>query len=123
LPGVIMAIRMALADPDCATVEQLSERTGLNQPRLLRLCKACFGFAPKILIRRARFLRMLHRIDAHSYENWSDFIDSQYVDQSHLIRDFRAFIGMAPSRYMALERPYVAAAFAAFRAMMGETPD
>jgi AraC-like DNA-binding protein len=124
-PGLatqIMTVRLALADPDCATVEALADRLHISQPSLTRLCKRHFGFSPKPLIRRARFRRMLHRVDARSYDNWRAFIDSQYVDQSHLIRDFQFFLGRSPSQYMALDRPYVAAAFAAFRKMMGEEP-
>jgi AraC-like DNA-binding protein len=125
-PGLatqIMTVRLALADPDCATVEALADRLSISQPSLTRLCKRHFGFSPKPLIRRARFRRMLHRVDARSYDNWRAFIDAQYVDQSHLIRDFQFFLGRSPSQYMALDRPYVAAAFAAFRKMMGEEPE
>jgi AraC-like DNA-binding protein len=121
--AVIMAVRLALADPDCATVATLSARAGISQPSLARLCKRHFGDSPKALIRRARFRRMLHRIDARSYDDWRTFIDTQYVDQSHLIRDFKFYLGLSPSQYMALDRPYVAAAFAAFRKMMNAEPD
>jgi AraC-like DNA-binding protein len=119
LAAQIMAIRLAVADPDCGTVEDLAARVGINQAKLARLTKACFGFNPKLLIRRERFRRMLHRADANSYRDWRAFIEAQYVDQSHLIRDFQHFMGLAPSHYMALERPFVAAAFATFRKMMG----
>ncbi len=118
----IIAIRQTLADPTCADVSSMARRIGMPQVRLGRLAKAHFGFSPKMLIRRARFRRMLHRIDAHSYTNWPNFLDPQYVDQSHMIRDFQDFMGMAPSQYMGLERPFVAAAFAEFRAMMGGPP-
>ncbi len=117
----IMAMRQALADPGCSSVADLSDRVGLSQPRLARFAKAYFGFSPKMLIRRARFLRMLHRIDARTYGDWRSFIESQYVDQSHLIRDFKYFTGFSPSQYMALDRPLVAAAFRTFRELMGIT--
>jgi AraC-like DNA-binding protein len=112
---LIMVLRTALADPDCASAKELSDRTGLSPSRLARLTTATFGFTPKHLILRERFRRMLHRADLLSYSNWRDFIDSQYSDQSHLIRDFQRFLGMSPSQYLGLERPFVAAAFAEFR--------
>jgi AraC-like DNA-binding protein len=115
----IMAMRLALADPDCASVEEMTERVGISQPRLARLAKSTFGFTPKLLMRRERFRRMLHRADLMSYDNWREFIEAQYVDQSHLIRDFNGFLGMPPSRYLALKRPFVAAAFAEFRRLSG----
>ncbi len=119
---LIMVLRMALADPDCASAKDLSDRTGLSPSRLARLTVATFGFTPKLLILRERFRRMLHRADLLSYGKWRDFIDTQYSDQSHLIRDFQRFLGMSPSQYLALERPFVAAAFAEFRRVAGGMP-
>ena len=118
-----MAIRLALGDPDCGSTEELAARTGVSRRKLERIAGACFGFPPKMLIRRERFRRMLHRADAMSYSQWRDFLDLQYVDQSHMIRDFNYFMGMPPSRYFALERPFVSAAFQAFWAMLGIKPD
>ncbi len=115
----LTAFRTALADPDCGTVEELTERVGMSQSRLVRLTKASYGFSPKLLIRRERFLRMLHRMEARPYSEWRDFIDQQYVDQSHLIRDFNTFMGMPPSRYLALDRPFLNAAMESLRRMMG----
>ena len=115
----VAAVRQALADPECSSVEQLAERAGMTQSRLLRLTMGYFGFTPKLLIRKERFRRMLHRADLFSYGNWRQFIESQYVDQSHLIRDFKRFLGLAPSQYMALDRPIVAAAFAEARRVLG----
>ncbi len=122
LPQQIMLMRLALADPDCASVEDMASRVGISQSRLSRLATTSFGFTPKLLIRIARFRRMLHRADAHSYTVWREFIEGQYVDQSHLIRDFQRFLGMSPSTYFALERPFVKAAFAEARRLLGQTP-
>ncbi len=122
LQGQVMAMRMALADPDCASVDELARRVRVSQSRLARLATSCFGFTPKLLIQIARFRRMLHRADAHSYAAWRTFIESQYVDQSHLIRDFQRFLGLSPSAYFQLERPFVAAAFAEARRLLGATP-
>jgi AraC-like DNA-binding protein len=112
-------IKAALADSDCATVEEMTERVGLSQSRLLRLTKATYGFPPKMLIRRERFLRMLHKMEARPYAEWRDFIDQQYVDQSHLIRDFNEFMGLSPTRYLALDRPFLNAAMDSLRRMLG----
>lgn len=115
----LAAIRAALADPDCRTVEQLAARIGLSQSRLARLTKASYGFTPKLLIRRERFLRMLHKMEARPYAEWPHFIEEQFVDQSHLIRDFNFFMGMSPTRYLALDRPFFHAAVESLRRMMG----
>ncbi len=109
--GELRELNEALSDPDCATVEALADRVGISQSRLSRQCRLVYGFTPKLLLRRQRFLRMLHVMEQRPYSEWRDFIDGQYVDQSHMIRDFKAFLGLAPSRYFALERPLLRAAF------------
>lgn len=106
----IQAFFQVLIDPASATVEQITSTLGLPQSRLARLSKRGFGFPPKLLLRRQRFLRMLGTLHARPYDEWPDFLDPQYVDQSHMIRDFQRFLGMAPSRYFALKRPILEAA-------------
>lgn len=123
LQSQLVAIRLALVDPDCGSVKALAARTGISTRQLERVASTCFGFSPKTLIRRERFRRMLHRADAMSYRQWRDFLDLQYVDQSHMIRDFKYFMGIPPSHYFALDRPIVSAAFKSFWAMLGVKPD
>ena len=65
-------------------------------------------------------LRMLGTLHARPYEQWADFIDPQYVDQSHMIRDFQYFLGMSPSRYFAQDRPILKAATKGRAALMGQ---
>jgi methylphosphotriester-DNA--protein-cysteine methyltransferase len=104
-------IEKLLENPEMMTVGQLCAATGISHARLIRLCRRAFGFPPKFLLRRARFQRMLAAIDARPYQEWRDFIDPQYVDQSHLIRDFHYFLGMPPSRYAASPRSMPALMF------------
>ena len=116
----IEAVSLAIADPDCATVAELSQRTGLSQPQLARLTRQHFGFSPKKLMRRERFLRMLHSMQGMSVGEWPHFLDPQYTDQSHMIRDFKHFIGMAPTRYFAMERPLLSAVFKTLMRLIAE---
>lgn len=109
-----------LADPDNSTVEHLTEPLGINQVQLARLSKRMLGFTPKLLLRRQRFLRMLGIMHGRPYAQWRDFIDPQYSDQSHLVRDFQYFVGMSPSAYFNMPRPILAAAAAARAAMFGQ---
>lgn len=106
----VQALFQVLIDPASATVEQITSTLGLPQSRLARLSKRGFGFPPKLLLRRQRFLRMLGTLHARPYDEWPDFLDPQYVDQSHMIRDFQRFLGLAPSHYFALRRPMLEAA-------------
>ena len=109
-----------LADPENASVEQLTDRLGMTQSQLARLCKRTLGFTPKLLLRRQRFLRMLGTMHARPYGEWREFIDPQYTDQSHMVRDFQFFLGMSPRAYFSLPRPILNAAVKARAAMFGQ---
>jgi AraC-like DNA-binding protein len=100
----VTACHHALRDPDVSSVAELGERVELEPRSLQRLCLRYFGFPPKLLLRRQRFLRSLSRFMLHNGGSWSAAIDGQYHDQAHFVRDFRAFMGMTPSEYA--ERPH-----------------
>lgn len=74
-------------------------------PRTLsRYCARVFGFAPKRLLRRQRFLDMLGQVRTQPDAKFIELLDERYFDQSHFIRDFRAFMGMTPRAYLARPR-------------------
>lgn len=98
-------IHEALANPDISSVADLSGVTGIGQQRLERLCRRIFGFPPKRLLRRQRFLRTLGAIMMDPELKWSTALDDQYFDQAHFNRDFQEFMGMSPSQYLAMPRP------------------
>lgn len=101
-PKNVEAIRNcgeALRDPDVSSVSGLLDRTGLERRTLERLCARYFGFSPKMLLRRQRFLRSLARFSLEGGDKWTNVLDGQYVDQSHFVRDFRQFMGTTPSEY------------------------
>ena len=100
----VSRIQALLNNPMIGDAEQLARAMGRNPSALARLCKKHFGFAPKLLLRRQRFLRMLDALHARPYAEWPEFLDPQYTDQSHMIRDFRYFMGTSPTRYLALPR-------------------
>jgi AraC-like DNA-binding protein len=101
----ILACQEALRDPTIASVEELCERVGLGRRSLERLCDRYFGFPPKMLLRRQRFLRSLAQFTVAGRENWSRALDDQYHDQAHFVRDFKAFMGMTPTEYAAAPHP------------------
>jgi AraC-like DNA-binding protein len=98
-------IHEALADPDISSVVDLANATGISQQRLERLCRKVFGFPPKRLLRRQRFLRTLGNVMLDPDLKWSAALDDQYFDQAHFNRDFQEFMGMSPSQYLAMARP------------------
>src|SRR5690606_5752771 len=93
----VLACQAALRDPDIASVAQLGERLGVGERSLERLCGRYFGFPPKLLLRRQRFLRSLAQFMFANRRTWSEAIDGQYYDQAQFVRDFRSFMGTTRS--------------------------
>ena len=101
----ILACQEALRDPDVANVAELGERLGMSERSLERLCGRYFGFPPKLLLRRQRFLRSVAQFMFDPERSWSQALDSQYYDQAQFVRDFRSFMGMTPSEYAEAPHP------------------
>jgi len=116
----IAALTAALLDPELVSVAELVERLGMNIRSLERLSRRAFGFPPKLLIRRQRFLRSLARFMLDPSLKWLGALDYHYHDQSHFVRDFRRFMGMVPSAYARLDKPFMIAAARARMAIAGE---
>jgi AraC-like DNA-binding protein len=104
---LIRGLHTALMDPDVSSVTEIAERLNVNGMQLERLSKRVFGFPPKLLIRRQRFLRTLALLMRQPAAKWGEILDPQYYDQAHFNRDFQRFFGMAPKQYLALEKPIV----------------
>lgn len=101
----IELVHSALADPDITDVAQLAARVGLNSQYVERLCRRVFGFPPKRLLRRQRFLRSLAPRLLDPKLKWTNVLDGSYHDQAHFSRDFRDFMGLSPRAYLNTPRP------------------
>lgn len=101
---VIARTHRALMVGDIGDVEKFAAEVGLPVRTLQRLCRRTFGFAPKPLLRRQRFLRTLDQISRAGDRPLSEGLDVGYYDQAHFIKDFRSFMGMTPTAYFALPR-------------------
>ncbi len=105
LESDIENIHGALANPDIRSVADLAKFAGVSQQRMERLSRRVFGFPPKRLLRRQRFLRTLGNIMLDPELKWSAALDDHYFDQAHFNRDFQEFMGMSPGQYLAMPRP------------------
>jgi len=101
----IIAVHAALVDPAITSVVEIAEAVGIAQRTLERLCRRAFGFSPKRLLRRQRFMRSLAAFMLEHGQNWTAAMDPHYHDQAHFVRDFRAFMTMSPREYAALDHP------------------
>lgn len=105
----ILAIHAAMIDPEIDCVSALVERAGVSQRTLERVCQRAFGFSPKLLLRRQRFLRSLAKYVLDPSLRWIGALDSQYHDQAQFVRDFKQFMGMSPRQYGLLDKPILTA--------------
>ena len=115
----IRAAHSALMDREIGSVGELAKRLGMSARSLERLSLRAFGFSPKLLLRRQRFLRSLAQFMLDPTLTWISTLDWQYVDQAHFVRDFKRFMGMSPSQYAAQDHPVLRAAARARAAAAG----
>lgn len=88
---------------------------GLNPQKLRRLSQRYFGFPPKTMMTRARFLNSYLRLLAQDAPvDWSQ-APGCYYDISHFQRDGRRFLGMSPRRFALVGRPYSSAVLRGLR--------
>jgi AraC-like DNA-binding protein len=119
---LVLACQTALRDPDIADVAVLAEHLGVGRRTLERMCARYFGFPPKLLLRRQRFLRSLARYMLEPMHNWSSALDLQYYDHAHFVRDFRSFMGMTPTEYALAPHPFLDRIMAQRMADQGAAP-
>lgn len=101
----IVAVHRAMVELGLAKVADFAERAGLSVRALERVCRRHFGFPPKLLLRRQRFVRSIAAWMLGGMGKWTAAIDELYTDQAHFNHEFHEFMGMAPSEYAALPHP------------------
>lgn len=79
-------------DVDC-----LIAATGLSRRQVERRCNAYYGSPPKLLARKYRALRATIAL-AQGKPNADALLDGGFYDQSHFIREIKAFTGVTPTR-------------------------
>jgi AraC-like DNA-binding protein len=89
-------------------VRAFAVAAGVSLRTLHRICLRTFGFPPKRLLRRQRFLDTLGHVRTAVGDPLRDTLDADYCDQSHFYRDFRDFMGMSPRAYFAASRSIMA---------------
>lgn len=87
------------------TVGDVARRVGLSRRRLIQVFTAQVGMTPKLFCRVQRFQRSRALAGLTNAPDWTQLaVECGYFDQSHLIRDFRAFSGLNPTDYLRRQR-------------------
>lgn len=117
--GRIVACHQALLDPEVSSVGDMAEAAHLAAHTLERICRKHFGFPPRLLLRRQRFMRSLVQYMLDPSRHWIGAIDSHYHDQSQFVRDFHRFMNMSPTEYAASPKPVLEAVMKARQEFVG----
>lgn len=101
----IRQIHAELVNGEQASVHDLADACAMSVRTLERMCMRYFGFAPKLLMRRQRFMRSLSTFMLQRGARWTEAMDGHYHDQAQFTREFHEFMTMNPSEYAALDHP------------------
>ncbi len=106
-PGLVDgAIGFALEEfgrrPETARIAEVAEAAGMSARRFIERFRTAAGMTPKRYCRLLRFQRAVGQVKLGRRVDWTRVaMESGYYDQSHFIRDFREFAGIAPREYEA----------------------
>lgn len=79
------------------TLDYLLEQVGLSERQFEKRFKQTVGISPKLYIRIKRVNEAMRLMDTGSYERLTDVAYAlNFYDQSHFIRDIKAFSGIVP---------------------------
>jgi AraC-like DNA-binding protein len=86
-------------------LDDLVTGSGMSARSVERLAKRIYGASPKLLARKYRSLNAAVRMGNGDIPGWTDVIGSAYYDQSHFIREFKQFVGITPTHFLAEAAP------------------
>lgn len=96
---VTAAIDLVFKTNGMASVKELAGAAGVGERQLERLFKRYVGLSPKYYARIIRFNYIFQFIQSKNTP-WAEIVyQSGYYDQSHFIRNFKAFTGEDPTSY------------------------
>jgi hypothetical protein len=110
---LIARVNAILVDKSTTDLAYAAAHAAISKRALLPLTKRFFGFPPKTLSMRTRFLRALTTMMLDSRIPDFSKTPAGYHDVSHFIRDANHFLGLTPRRFLTIEMPYTRAALRA----------
>lgn len=116
---IIRAVMAEMLGDGTDRLGDFATRLDIDAARLRRITTRHFGFPPKLLMTRARFLHTFS--DLFDTTGAIDYgrISSRYFDLPHFLRDANAFLGMTPKRFMQQETGFLRAALHARAVALG----
>lgn len=102
---VIARLEAMLDDPAITRIEMIEEALGVSGRALGKIAKRHFGFTPKLLLRRKRFLRALAAVLAGQGNGGEVALEAGYWDRSHFLRDSNQFLGCSIREFRTRQGP------------------
>lgn len=94
------ALRAFQAGPAVARIGRIAEATGTSTRTFIERFTSDVGVTPKRFCRLLRFHRAVSLAHGAHAIDWPDLaLSCGYVDQAHLIHEFREFSGLSPTGY------------------------
>jgi AraC-like DNA-binding protein len=106
---VLQACRLILSRYGRISIDELARETGASARTLERLFVRNAGMGPKLLARLTRFQRAIRATNGAGLLDAA--VAAGYYDQSHFLRDFQQFAGVAPSTFFQRETNAMSGAF------------
>lgn len=107
--AAIMALHGLISDDATRDLAAAAANLGMSPAALRRLSTRYFGFPPKTLLIRTRFLRSLTRMMHAGDEADYRVIAPTYFDTSHFLRDADRVLGTTPRRFLRQYHGYLLA--------------
>lgn len=79
----------------------------IERRSLERLIKRAFGQTPTQVLRRARALDIASHLLGVADDSEAEEAALRFFDQSHMIREFKAFFGMTPRQFASTSQPFM----------------
>ena len=97
------AIQLIFQAGGCLPMDSLGKTLGVNARALDRTFNTRVGIPPKTLCRIVRFQRVFKLLEERGAgPSWPQIaLECGYYDQSHFIKEFKAFAGKEPTGYLA----------------------
>ena len=99
-PAVAHAVRRFHTHHGIENLAAVAAEVDLSSHRFIDLFRREIGLPPKLYCRLLRFRRLLHDVALMPARDLTSVaLDCGYYDQSHMIREFKAFSGLTPSAF------------------------
>ncbi len=87
------------------SVDALVAAAGMSNRQVERWTRRHYGASPKLLSRKYRALQAAVRLGTGDAATWAEAAGEAFYDQSHFIREFKQFVGVTPSCFLASAAP------------------